>query len=541
MSEKCLVDADRHGDILENSGISVEDAIAARLESVPEGLRIPYWSPRHGGFPGFARTRLDVPMADGGKYVQAKQSGSHLYFAPNINHDTYRELLENSRVPVFVVEGEKKALSLQSRVQDKAVVIGLGGVWNWCKKAAISGGPRPLIGDFDQVNLEGRQIYVIFDSDVGTNSQVREAERELARSLNNQGASATLLVSLSPLDGKRMGVDDWLVEWGPDWRSQLRDLCKRAATTRVEIPRIFGFEEMLNETFPPIKVLLGTEAFPILNSGGLCYIHSMSGVGKTYFSMQMAHALSTGQAFLGHPVSGRDRPLRVVFMQAELGAGWFQRRLASLEKTFGPAGELSLANGQVTLAYPAGYGRYEIDLLPLEQIIRDLGADVVFIDPLQGYLDIPENNTDANRQFQRALAILRHRYECAIVVTHHDRKSQEGESMHLMRGSSVLTDWADVVFSISRSYIEVEKHKILVPHELVLAYDKVRHAEGPRPDAITLRRVSVGGFGTPWLELPPPELSKECSFEPQLASSIELDDHASQMHLWTQSRRESEE
>jgi RecA-family ATPase len=233
--------------------------------------------------------------------------------------------------------------------------------------------------------------------------------------------------------------------------------------------------------------------------------------------MQMAHALATGSKFLGeYPTDGRQR---VVFLQAELSEGWFQKRIRKLNDRYGPADELFILNGQMTFGKVGQYAKSEINLAPLEQIIVSHRADVVFIDPLQGYVDIPENNTDANREFQRQLSTLRHKYECAIVVTHHDRKTDAGEGLHRMRGSSVLSDWADVVLALQREFVTKkneagEKYKDIVPHVVQMTYDKVRHAEGERPATDRLRRcLGDGGYQTPWLEMHPnqtPESQQEC-------------------------------
>jgi hypothetical protein len=486
-----VIDLERHGDQLDASGISVETATLARLRSGVEGLVFPYYNPAKRKFNGFERVRLDRPNG-GQKYTQESGTGSRLYYPHAVSDELHTALL-TSEVPIFIVEGEKKALALQERLQSRGCVIGLGGVWNWCKRRSFASRTRPLIDDFARVKISGRTAYVCFDSDVATNAQVRQAEEELSKALSEAKAEVRLL-TLPSKDGERMGIDDWLVEWNDSWNDALTELCRSSVRTRVEIPPIYSFEEMLQESFPPIKVLLGEEGFPILNSGGLCYVHSMSGIGKTYFSMQMAHALSRGSAFLDHSAK---RPLRVVFLQAELSSGWFQRRVRRLDEIFGPTETLWVMNGQMDLVVPAPYGKHEVNLLPLEQIISNYKADVVFIDPLQGFLDMPENSTDVNREFQRQLAKVRHKHECAIVITHHDRKMQDGESMHRMRGSSVLSDWADVVLAIDREKNEDDEYT----KALILSYDKCRHAEGPRPEPTRLVRVERDGQTHPWLAL----------------------------------------
>ena len=496
--------APEHLDTLTDSGITAESAYKAGIMSLSEkdaedlgfhssGMYIPYIDPVTKEN-GFFRFRLDDPGPKGPKYLQVKDSGSHLYF-PVLVDDPL--LLSRPDMPLFIVEGEKKALSLQQRIMHRGLVVGVGGVWNWCKKERLGGGPRPLIDDFDHITLKGRKVFIVYDSDVATNSQVRKGEAALARSLRAAGADVRLCTVPPSPEGEKYGLDDCLRVWGEDWEAPMRQLCARSIPERVDIPPILGYAQMLAGDFPAIKVILGAEDLPLLNSGGLCYVHSTSGIGKTYFTLQMAHALAEGRDFLG-AYQARE-PRRVVFLQAELSPGWFQRRIRSLDRMFGHTDNLWVMNGQMDLAVPASYGKYEVSLAPLEEIIKNFRAEVLFIDPLQGYIDIPENSTDVNREFQRQLSKLRHKYECAIVLTHHDRKSGTGEGMHRMRGSSVLSDWADVVLSLER---ELDGDGRVVPHTLLLNWDKARHAEGPRPDVSRLQRlIAADTRPAPWLTM----------------------------------------
>jgi hypothetical protein len=522
---------EKHQSVLMDSGIAPGTAELAGWRSIDHvesnerglgentGILIPYFDPGSGEYNGFARLRLDHPDEQGRKYTQPQGSGNHLYF-PGIMHainpDKFSDLLRGrvgEHCNVFVVEGEKKAVSLQSRLGERGLVLGIGGCWNWTKKSAdFDQETRALIDDFRHVKLRDRIVYILLDSDVSTNPNVAKAERELSYALAKAGAKKVRLISLPPSRSKpKMGVDDWLVEMGEEWEDEFRKLCRKAiphTPGRTVIPRIFSYREMIDLEFPPTKVILGEKYFPLLNSGGLCYVHSMSGVGKTYFSMQMAHALATGSKFLGeYPTAG---PQRVVFLQAELSGGWFQRRMKKLRDFFGDTDNIWVLNGQMTFGRCGQYGKFDIDLTALEQIIVSRKADVVFIDPLQGYMDLPESNTDANREFQRQLSKLRHKYECAVVVTHHDRKDNTGEGMHRMRGSSVLSDWADVVLSLEREFTVYkddetsEKKRVATPGIVLMDFNKTRHAEGDRPNFATrLRRVDVKGHSSPWLELSP--------------------------------------
>ncbi|WP_231754122.1 DUF3854 domain-containing protein [Caulifigura coniformis] len=115
-------------------------------------------------------------------------------------------------VSLFVTEGEKKACAL---AQDGAhVVVSIPGVWNGCKK-----GKEELIDDLRELVSPGLPIYIVFDFDPKpeTRAKVDAAKRRLARAFVAAGAGAVLSVNLPPAsDGGKQGVDDFLVDHGPE-------------------------------------------------------------------------------------------------------------------------------------------------------------------------------------------------------------------------------------------------------------------------------------------------------------------------------------
>src|SRR5215217_5482497 len=71
-------------------------------------------------------------------------------------HPRNRDALADTARPLFVVEGVKKGDALTSRGE---VAISIVGVWSWTR----GGKPLPC---WEHVALEGRVVYVAFDSDV---------------------------------------------------------------------------------------------------------------------------------------------------------------------------------------------------------------------------------------------------------------------------------------------------------------------------------------------------------------------------------------
>lgn len=114
------------------------------------------------------------------KYLQRKDSGNHLYIPLKV-----MPILNNSDVPLYVTEGEKKALK---GVQEGLHCIGLSGLWNW------SNGNKELIPDFDLINFTGRTVYIVPDSDwleldkQGYEKNLKQAVCELSKKLQERGA-----------------------------------------------------------------------------------------------------------------------------------------------------------------------------------------------------------------------------------------------------------------------------------------------------------------------------------------------------------------
>src|SRR5205085_10589883 len=82
-------------------------------------------------------------------------------------------------------------------------------------------GPRLFIPDLAAVVWAGRTLFVVFDSDAATNPNVRAAERALVAALTVAGAIVRVVRLPGGPDGRKQGLDDFLVAGSPD---DLRDL-----------------------------------------------------------------------------------------------------------------------------------------------------------------------------------------------------------------------------------------------------------------------------------------------------------------------------
>jgi hypothetical protein len=137
--------------------------------------------------------------------------GNVLYVHPGTRH-----LIGYTSVPVVFVEGIKKALALVTAARAAGVevlVVAISGVWNW-----LSGG-KPIPDMFD-IPVEGREVYIGFDSDVFSNPDVSDAARRIAAHLKDRGATVYLSYLPDGADGSKIGADDYLA-WGHSYREYM--------------------------------------------------------------------------------------------------------------------------------------------------------------------------------------------------------------------------------------------------------------------------------------------------------------------------------
>jgi len=175
-------------ELLISSGISREFVAARgyytatrRLE-VPEvfperqrrlGLVVPLHSPD--GKTVDYQLKPKKPQHKGPKYVTPARSRNVLDVNPLMLC-----ALRNTAVPLWITEGAKKVDALASWGR---CAIGLSGVWNWLLKG---GDPLPC---WRHVPLQGRRVYIAFDSDWRTNPSVQRALARLVAFLEGQGAT----------------------------------------------------------------------------------------------------------------------------------------------------------------------------------------------------------------------------------------------------------------------------------------------------------------------------------------------------------------
>jgi len=209
-------------DDLTRSGLDAKDAAAMHLVPMRSATAygadvpaygIPYFDLRGAVLPGAplrARFLKDPPRVNLSKkvrrYSQLAGTEPHLYLAPHIEWD---DAAQDTRIAVYVTEGEKKAAKA---CKEGIPTIGLGGVWSWRT-------PRqglPMLAEFGLFEWKRRRVLLCFDSDLRTNANVQWALVALCRTLTDVGAEPCVVWLPSGPNGEKVGLDDYLVARGAE-------------------------------------------------------------------------------------------------------------------------------------------------------------------------------------------------------------------------------------------------------------------------------------------------------------------------------------
>ena len=134
------------------------------------------------------------------RYTQPKDTPPHLYFD---SKRPWNKIAKDPEKWIIITEGEKKA---SAGCKAGLNVIGLGGVWSF--RSSKQG--KLLLEDFEDIEWEGRPVWILFDNDLYENKDVKRASIELAKELHRLGAEVCF--AYLPQSKEKMGLDDFLLE-----------------------------------------------------------------------------------------------------------------------------------------------------------------------------------------------------------------------------------------------------------------------------------------------------------------------------------------
>ena len=173
---------------------------------------------------GYSRIKPDTPRTDPTsgkpvKYESPRNVSNRIYLPTNA-----RRAAAAADGEVFITEGEKKAAAVD---QLGFPCIGLVGVFGWKDKRH-----ERLLPELDRIAWSGREVFIVFDSDIVRNPNVLDAESRLASQLKSHGATVRVVRLPEKTDaaGKpvKVGIDDHLVACGSESLREVRRLANEA-------------------------------------------------------------------------------------------------------------------------------------------------------------------------------------------------------------------------------------------------------------------------------------------------------------------------
>ena len=138
------------------------------------------------------------------KFKAPKGSGSRPYFSP-LMPDGY---LDNISVPLVFIEGPVKVDSCFEHIPTGFCFVGLTGTWNIVDRRGEDGewnanNDTRVLPELKAIPMKGRQVIILFDSDIADNSSVAKAAKFIANWLVSAVRNLTRFCCLmSPMEEK---------------------------------------------------------------------------------------------------------------------------------------------------------------------------------------------------------------------------------------------------------------------------------------------------------------------------------------------------
>lgn len=261
-----------------------------------------------------------------------------------------------------------------------------------------------------------------------------------------------------------------------------------AESARVGVRRsrlLTSFAEFMTTDFDD-----GEEVAFHARRGEVVLVQSVTNHGKSTFIRNSSLALATGAEF--QPAVERGEPRRVLLLNLEGSAGWFQNDLRVMTRDF-TSREIELVRENFL---PAHAPLLDGEQMTLSRHMRALegatrargGVDVLIVDTASAAFSIRNENDNAEvaNCVMKPLVKLARRLNCLAVLVHHvgKAKAEEGaarEQAHRGRGASAWGDFSTSIFNLDadpndkeRVTVTCAKRKNGGDYERVLRLDRER-------------------------------------------------------------------
>ena len=213
--------------------------------------------------------------------------------------------------------------------------------------------------------------------------------------------------------------------------------------------KLVSLQTKLDITTPPAPKRFISGYFP---RGGLSIVVAAPGTGKTWFILRIACDLSIGGPIFDG-FAEEARPLKSLIFAGEAGSELLLHRVYDTHWDFNMDNitiidMINAENDGVSLMFDTEAGRRNIEIF-----ISENKPDIVFFDTFGSFHSHNESKSSEMRSIIRFLTGLAQKYDVAVVVTHHTRKSGSRAKKNPLTqddslGSIAITGNASVVVAI---------------------------------------------------------------------------------------------
>lgn len=184
----------------------------------------------------------------------------------------------------------------------------------------------------------------------------------------------------------------------------------------------------------------------LIPTKSVCVITGKRGTLKTFMTLLMAYSVASGSDFLNKYSTRRGG---VIYLDKENGIGIMKERTQMIKKG------MELEGKELPIGFIC-FSQLKIDRIndisAIEEIIQKHSPLLLIVDTYRRGISFDENDAgEVSKLFVDVLRPIVEKYDISIILIHHNKKGESsGDEMDMLRGSSDLANYADIILQMDR-------------------------------------------------------------------------------------------